>query len=412
MSKRLQQKILGTIFLLAFSRFGNYIPLPNIDHKAAYQSIASNSIANLLNVFSGGGVASIGIFVLGIIPYINASILMQLVTNVIPSLEKLQKEEGEIGRKKIARITRYLTLVLSIIQGVGLSLWLRPFVFGWGNEFIIGTTLTVTAGALINMWTAEKITEKGLGNGSSLLIYTNILAGSPKLVHQQLIHNKTLADLPEIILILTIVLVTITGIIFIQEGTKKIPILSARQLGTGQTETKTSYLPLRLNQGGVMPLIFASTFLSIPAYLSQLTSNTVLLRIFSALSPNGQNKTIYLMCYFLLILLFSYFYTSLVTNCEEISKNLKKMEFSIPGIRPGKATTVYLQKTLNRLTFFGASFLACVTIIPIIIESTLGLTTFKGLGANSLLILVGVAIDTSRQIQTYIISKNYEDMID
>jgi preprotein translocase subunit SecY len=203
----------------------------------------------------------------------------------------------------------------------------------------------------------------------------------------------------------------IRGIIFVQEGTRRIPIVSARQLGKGQSQNKTSYLPLRLNQGGVMPIIFASAFLVLPGYISQITTNKQILSLLASLSPNGGNKTIYLLFYFSLILFFSYFYASLILNPSDISKNLKKMESSIPGIRPGKATTDYLQKTLNRLTFLGALFLAFIAVIPSIIESITEISTFKGLGATSLLILVGVAIDTSKQIQTYLISKNYENIM-
>jgi preprotein translocase subunit SecY len=203
----------------------------------------------------------------------------------------------------------------------------------------------------------------------------------------------------------------IIGIIFVQEGTRRIPVISARQLGKGQLENKTSYLPLRLNQGGVMPIIFASAFLVLPAYISQITTNSIALKVASTLSPNGENKIIYLTFYFLLILFFSYFYASLILNPSDVSKNLKKMESSIPGIRPGKATTDYLQKTLNILTFLGALFLAFIAVVPSVIENLTNISTFKGLGATSLLILVGVAIDTSKQVQTYMISKNYETIL-
>jgi preprotein translocase subunit SecY len=203
----------------------------------------------------------------------------------------------------------------------------------------------------------------------------------------------------------------IIGIIFVQEGTRRIPIISARQLGKGQLQNKTSYLPLRLNQGGVMPIIFASAFLVLPNYIIQITNNPLIVNIATTLSPSSENKTIYLLFYFLLILFFSYFYASLVINPVDVAKNLKKMESSIPGIRPGKATTDYLQKTLNRLTFLGALFLAFIAVIPSIIENVTAISTFKGLGATSLLILVGVAIDTSKQVQTYLISKNYENIM-
>jgi len=407
----IQSRILLTIALLVLSRFGTFVPIPGVDHDAFYQSIANNPMVSFLNIFSGGGFASIGIFALGIIPYINASILVQLGTNSIPSLEKLQKEEGESGRQKISQITRYLALGWSFIQSLGISFWVRPYVFNWNTQFVIEMTLALTTGAMLIMWLSEQITEKGIGNGPSILIFVNITAGLPKLIQQSSGVSNNLNNFTQLILLGLIFLAMIVGIIFVQEGTRRIPIISARQLGKGQSQNKTSYLPLRLNQGGVMPIIFASAVLVLPSYISQLTDNRIILNILSLLSPNGGNKTIYLLFYFLLILFFSYFYASLVINPTDVAKNLKKMESSIPGVRPGKATIDYLQKTLNRLTFLGALFLAFIAVIPSIIENVTNISTFKGLGATSLLILVGVAIDTSKQVQTYLISKNYENIM-
>ena len=387
------------------------MPIPGVDHDAFYQSISTNPLVNFLNIFSGGGFASIGIFALGIVPYINASIVMQLATTSIPTLEKLQKEEGEAGRQKISQTTRYLALAWSIIQSLGIAFWVRPYVFDWNMQFIIEMTTALTTGSMLVMWISEQITEKGIGNGASILIFVNIISGLPKLLQQTSYSSGNSTTFYQLTLLAIIFLIMIIGIIFVQEGTRRIPIISARQLGKGQTQNKTSYLPLRLNQGGVMPIIFASTFLVLPGYASQITNNTQILNLVVSLSPNGENKTIYLLFYFSLILFFSYFYASLVLNPSDISKNLKKMESSIPGIRPGKATTDYLQKTLNRLTFLGALFLAFIAVIPSIIESITEISTFKGLGATSLLILVGVAIDTSKQIQTYLISKNYENIM-
>ena len=406
----IQSRIFLTLILIILSRFGTFIPIPGVDHDAFYQSISSNPIVSFLNIFSGGGFASIGVFALGIVPYINASILIQLGTTSISSLEKLQKEEGEAGRQKLSQITRYVALGWAIVQSVGVSFWVRPYVFNWDTQFILEMTLALTTGSILVMWISEQITEKGIGNGASMLIFVNIISGLPKLI-QQSSNSLNSNGLSELLMLALIFLVMIIGIIFIQEGTRRIPIISARQLGKGQIENKTSYLPLRLNQGGVMPIIFASAFLVLPAYISQLTTNPTLINIAMLLSPNGGNKTLYLLFYFLLILFFSYFYASLILNPADVSKNLKKMESSIPGVRPGKATTDYLQKTLNRLTFLGALFLAFIAVVPSIIENLTNISTFKGLGATSLLILVGVAIDTSKQVQTYLISKNYESIL-
>jgi preprotein translocase subunit SecY len=407
----IQSRVILTFLLIILSRFGTFIPVPGVDHDAFYQSISNNPIVSFLNIFSGGGFASIGVFALGIVPYINASILIQLGTTSIPSLEKLQKEEGESGRQKISQITRYIALGWAIIQSIGVSFWVRPYVFNWDIQFVIEMTLALTTGSMLIMWISEQITEKGIGNGASMLIFVNIISGLPKLIQQSSGSIESKGSVFELIALASIFLIMIVGIIFIQEGTRRIPIISARQLGKGQIQSKTSYLPLRLNQGGVMPIIFASAFLVLPAYISQITTNPIILTIVSLLSPTSSNKSIYLLFYFLLILFFSYFYASLILNPSDVSKNLKKMESSIPGIRPGKATTDYLQKTLNRLTFLGALFLAFIALVPSLIESITSISTFKGLGATSLLILVGVAIDTSKQVQTYLISKNYENIL-
>ena len=407
----IQSRVILTFLLIILSRFGTFIPVPGVDHDAFYQSISNNPIVSFLNIFSGGGFASIGVFALGIVPYINASILIQLGTTSIPSLEKLQKEEGEAGRQKISQITRYIALGWAIIQSVGVSFWVRPYVFNWDIQFVIEMTLALTTGSMLVMWISEQITEKGIGNGASMLIFVNIISGLPKLIQKSSGSIEDKSNLFELFALALIFLIMIIGIIFIQEGTRRIPIISARQLGKGQIQNKTSYLPLRLNQGGVMPIIFASAFLVLPAYVSQLTTNPIILSIATLLSPSSANKGIYLLFYFLLILFFSYFYASLILNPSDVSKNLKKMESSIPGIRPGKATTDYLQKTLNRLTFLGALFLAFIALVPNLIESITNISTFKGLGATSLLILVGVAIDTSKQVQTYLISKNYENIL-
>nr|BDA97933.1 preprotein translocase subunit SecY [Chroomonas collegionis] len=409
--KGIQERIFTTIGLLILSRLGTFIPVPGVDHDAFYESIASNPIVSFLNIFSGGGFASIGIFALGIVPYINASIIMQLGTTSISSLEKLQKEEGESGRQKITQITRYVALFWALVQSIGISFWVRPYVFNWDISFIISMSLALTTGSMLIMWFSEQITEKGVGNGPSLLIFINIISGLPKLLQQKAPSINGTNQLTELFILAFIFLLMIVGIIFVQEGTRRIPIISAKQLGQKQGQTKTSYLPLRLNQGGVMPIIFASALLVLPSYLMQLTSNEIVLTILSLFSPAGPNKNIYLLFYFFLILFFSYFYSSLVLNPSDVSQNLKKMESSIPGVRPGKATTDYLQKTLNRLTFLGALFLALIAVIPSVIESITNISTFKGLGATSLLILVGVAIDTSKQVQTYLLSKTYEDIM-
>jgi len=276
--------------------------------------------------------------------------------------------------------------------------------------FMASTTLALAAGSMFVMWLGEMITEKGVGSGPSLLIFVNIVATLPRALGQTI--SLVRADSSTIggILVLTAVfLATIVGIVFVQEGSRKIPIIYAkRQVGNKLFREQKSYLPLRLNQGGVMPIIFAYSVLSLPWALAQYTQSPALIQVANLLSPTSW---FYIPFYFLLILFFSYFYASLIINPVELAQNLKKLGASIPGVRPGKATAEYIEGILNRLTLLGALFLCAVAIIPTTVERATGITTFQGLGATSLLILVGVAIETSKQIQTYVISQRYEGMV-
>lgn len=408
----LRGRILLTLGLLLLVRLGIYIPIPNIDRVAFAQNLANNPLSGFLNTFSGGGFSTLGIFTLGILPYINASIILQLLTSALPSLENLQKNEGEQGRRQIAQYTRYASLIWAIIQGIGLSLWAQTFTTNSNHfAFVFSSTLALAAGSMFVMWLGELITERGVGNGPSLLIFVNIVAVLPQALAQTVsLARADSTRIGGIILLTLVFLLMIVGIVFVQEGQRRIPIISAkRQVGNRMYREQKSYLPLRLNQGGVMPIIFATSVLFLPALItSQFPGNTTVLQIANFLSPSSW---FYIVFYFSLILFFSYFYASLVINPEDLSKNLKKMGSSIPGIRPGKATTQYIEQVLNRLTLLGAVFLGAVAIVPTIVERATGITTFQGLGATSLLILVGVAIDTSKQIQTYVVSQRYEGMV-
>nr|WDA98988.1 preprotein translocase subunit SecY [Sciadococcus taiwanensis] len=404
-------RILLTMKLILIARLGIFTPIPGIDHNAFSSSLAKNSIVSFLNVFTGGSFTSVGLFSLGIVPYINASIIVQLLTTAIPSLERLQKEEGELGKKKISQITRYISLGWSFIQALGIAFWLKPYIFEWNIYFVVQTILLLVSGSMLIMWFAETITEKGIGNGPSIIIFVNIVSNMSRVISEISTGKYNLGNFQNWLIYLAIVLVTIIGIILVQEGTRKIPIISARQLGKHNAQTQNSYLPLRLNQSGVMPIIFASAVLVLPASIIQITNNIYVARILSLFSPSSPTKIVYFLFYFFLILFFSYFYTSIILNPEELSQNLKKMTVTIPGIKPGAMTEKFLKKTLNKLTFLGAIFLACVAIIPIISEFLTGMAIFKGFGGTSILILVGVAIDTSRQLQTYLISKNYENVM-
>lgn len=412
----LRGRLLITVGMLILVRLGAFIPVPGIDRVAFQQGLRDSGLAGLVSfvdVFVGGGLSALGVFALGILPYINASIILQLLTAAIPSLENLQKNEGEAGRRKISQITRYVALGWAIIQSFGIALLVSRFAENPGPWFIAGTVMALTAGSMFVMWVGELITERGVGNGASLLIFVSIVSTLPRSIGQTVEIAQTGGrELVTWVVILVLVfLAMIVGIVFVQEGTRRIPIISARrQVGRRLYLEKSSYLPLRLNQGGVMPIIFANAVLFLPVQLvaNFFRGNQTLEQVASYLSP--QNPW-HVLPYLLLILFFSYFYASLVVNPVDMSQNLKKMGASIPGIRPGVATSNYIEKVLNRLTFLGAIFLSLVAIVPTAIESQSPVKTFQGFGATSLLILVGVAIDTAKQIQTYVISQRYEGMV-
>src|SRR6476469_529116 len=412
----LRGRLLVTIGLLILIRLGVYIPIPNIDRLRFAQDIQNNQVFGLFDLLAGGGLQALGIFALGILPYINASIILQLLTAAIPSLENLQKNEGEAGRRKISQITRYVSLGWAILQSVGISAALlqRYATNGGGPLFIAETALALTAGSMFVMWVSELITERGIGNGASLLIFINIVSVLPRSLGQtfELDQSGDTQVVGRVVVLLLVFLVTIVGIVFVQEGTRRIPIISARrQVGRKVYRESRSYLPLRLNQGGVMPIIFASSVLIVPSFLAQSLNNPFLVQVANVLSPNGPAPWAYALFYLTLILVFIYFYASLIVNPVDMSHNLKKMGASIPGIRPGQKTSDYVEKVLNRLTFLGAIFLGLVAIVPTAVESAIGVQTFRGFGATSLLILVGVAIETAKQIQTYVISQRYEGMV-
>jgi preprotein translocase subunit SecY len=413
----LRGRLLVTVGILILVRLGIFLPVPGIDRPKFAEAISgNNSIFGLLDIFSGRGLSTLGVFALGILPFINASIIIQLLTAALPSLENLQKNEGEAGRRKISQITRYVTVVWAIIQSVAFSaLFLQQFAKTPGPIFVAETAIALTAGSMFVMWASELITERGIGNGASLLIFVNIVASLPKSLGDtiDLVQVGGREIVGRVIVLVLVFMFTIVGIVFVQEGMRRIPIISARrQVGRRVLAEQRSYLPLRLNSGGVMPIIFAAAILSLPQLVANFTKNPELANIVNTyLSPGGSAPWVYALVYLTSIVFFSYFYSSLILNPVDVAQNLKKMGSSIPGIRPGKATSEYIEKVTNRLTFLGAIFLGLVAIIPTAVESALKVPTFKGLGATSLLILVGVAIDTAKQIQTYVISQRYEGMV-
>lgn len=409
----LRGRLLVTIGMLILVRVGIFLPLPGINRLIFSQAVANNSVINFLDIFSGGGLSALGIFALGIIPFINASIIMQLMTTALPTLENLQKNEGEAGRRKISQYTRYVALGWALLQSFGISIWVQGTgaVLDPGIGFSLETMVALTAGSMFVMWAGELITERGVGNGASLLIFVSIVAGLPRSLGSTIaLAQADSSRVGGVVLLLAIFLVMIVAIVFVQEGTRRIPIISARrQVGRKLYREQSSYLPLKLNQGGVMPIIFASSVLILPSFIGQtFATNDAVVAVTNFLAPNTWG---YVLLYLVLILGFSYFYSSLVVNPVDMSQNLKKMGSSVPGIRPGTATSTYLTRVLNRLTLLGAIFLGAVAIIPTAVERATGVATFSGIGATSLLILVGVAIETSKQIQTYVISQRYEGMV-
>ncbi len=412
----LRSRLLVTVGLLVLVRLGIYIPVPGIDRVRFSEFVnggGAGGVLGFLDIIGGGGLSLVGIFALGILPFINASIIMQLLTAAIPALEDLQKNEGEAGRRKISQVTRYVAFGWTVLQSGMLSCFLlRDFADNFGVPFVIQTMLALTAGSMFVMWVGELITERGLGNGASLLIFLNIVSSLPRVLGEtvDLAQSGDRGTIGGIIILLLVFIMTIVGIVFVQEGTRRIPIVSARrQVGRKLYLEKSNYLPLRLNQGGVMPIIFASSMLILPLSLVGYIKNEAFTNF---MSQNFRpTSPLYILVYLLMIVFFSYFYASLVVNPEDMSRNLKKMGASIPGIRPGRATTDYISKVLNRLTFLGAIFLGLVAVVPSMVESATRVQTFNGFGATSLLILVGVAIDTAKQIQTYVISQRYEGMV-
>jgi len=414
----LRGRVLTTLGLLMLIRLGIYIPMPGID-RVAFQSFIEQGgqLIGFLDIFTGGGISTLGVFALGILPFINASIILQLLTASLPQLEDLQKNEGEAGRRKLAQITRYVALGWGLIQSIIFAMILRPYAVEGLSEvvFVAQTALALVTGSMVVMWLSEVITERGIGQGASLVIFLNIVATLPKALGSTIEKAQTgdRNDVFGIVILVLVFLITIVGIIFVQEGQRRLPIVSAkRQVGGGAVlPNRQSYLPLKLNAGGVMPIIFASALIFLPLTLANVSNNPFLIKAASALNPGGPNAWIYALVFFSLILGFSYFYASLTFNPVDVASNLKRGGVAIPGVRPGTATATYLEGVKNRLTLLGGLFLGAVAIIPSAVERATGVTTFQGLGATSLLILVGVAIDTAKQVQTYVISQRYEGLV-
>jgi preprotein translocase subunit SecY len=390
------KKVLFTIFIIILIRLGNFIPVPNVDQRYLVNILNANPS---LKAFFNTETLILSVFSLGILPNINASILIQLLVSAVPYLEKLQKEEGETGRRQIKQYTRSLTLFIAILESLSIAFSLRPILFNWNLAVCGEIVLALTTGSMIILWLSDLITEEGIGNGSSIVITLNILSVLPNTI-QTLVQSGNILS---ILLSLSSFTILIIGIIYVQEAVRIIPLISAKQLFAQQNQTgnqtmRTSYLPLKINQGGVMPIIFSSTFLT---FLTVGVNYLLSLKILPIEINNPQTVTlIYGGINFILIFAFSLFYSNLILNPKEIAKDLNKMAITIPDVRPGKQTTSFLKKTLTRLSLLGALFLAILVAIP-------NTRSSYGFGVTSLLILVGVTVDTARQIHTLLISKIY-----
>jgi preprotein translocase subunit SecY len=398
-------RLLFSLGILLLIRVGTFLPVPGINHSDLAFYIERHSVAkNLISTFSGENTFVIGVFTLNIFPYINATIFIQLLLGFSPKLAKLQKEGDFNGRRSISRLTRLVTLLWAIVQSIGVTLYLRQILFDWNYTLAAEIVLWLTTGSMIVLWLSELITDYGLGNGTSLLVYTNIISNLPNILKRLVLENSENLTLLSILGISLLIFSSLYGIVFLQQGIRKIPLISSKQLNqfAGQDEIN-SYLPLRLNQAGVMPIILTTAFLVIPNYI-------VNLQIFQWLNFLSSFKIFYWIGYFVLILTFSSFYSSIVLNPKDLSDQLQKMAFTIPGIRPGLQTTFYLKQIIKRITLLGATILAIIVVVPNFIESTLNITGLSSLSTTSLLILAGVVLDLIREIDNIYYSNVYNNM--
>jgi preprotein translocase subunit SecY len=408
----IRKKLAFTAAMLALYRIGAYIPAPGINVDAV-QQIAQNftgsNVLGFLNLFSGGSLQRFAIFALGIMPYITASIMLQLLTVVIPALDKLRKE-GEVGQQKITQYTRYLTVALAFGQSIGYVFLFRTFSSGsadvvenftFGRVFVIVTTLT--AGCVLLMWLGELITQRGIGNGISLMIFASIAAGIPDGVVKWWNNPDQVFKVMMPFLALAI----IAAIVFMQEGQRRIPIQYAKRVvGRRMAGGGSTYLPLRVNMAGVIPVIFAASLMAFPPTVGELTQAGWAQDFSTFFSPNGWA---YLVGESIFIIVFTYFYTAVTFNPVEQADNLKKYGGFIPGVRPGRPTAEYLDRILARLTFPGALYLAAVAALPTILINQTSANFF--FGGTSILIVVGVALDTMKQLEAQLMMRNYEGFL-
>ncbi len=413
----LKKRIIYTLALLIVYRIGVHVPTPGIDGVALASFFAKmeGTIFGIFNMFSGGALERLSVFALGIMPYISASIILQLLTVAVPHLERLKKE-GEHGRKKITQYTRYGTVVLSIIQGLGISVGLEsmtspggaPVVIHPGWAFRLITVITLTAGTSFIMWLGEQITERGIGNGISLIIFAGIVASIPSAIGNSLRLLSTGEMGIFAIIILAVLMVLVVGfIIFVEQGQRRIPVQYAKRVvGRKMYGGQSTYLPLKINTSGVIPPIFASSIIMFPATIASFIAIPWLQNIASSIMPGN---VIYELMFVSFIFFFCYFYTAVTFNPVDVADNMKKQGGYIPGIRPGKRTADHIDRVLTRITLGGAIYVSAVCVLPSILISKFNVPFY--FGGTALLIVVGVAIDTISQMESHMLSRHYEGFL-
>ncbi len=418
--KDLRDKILFTLGMLAVYRVGGFVPLPGIDSSAiaAFFSGTSNNLFGLYNTFVGGALQRASIFSLGIMPYISASIIIQIMGAVIPSIQAMQKE-GQEGRNKLGQWTRYLTIVLSFFQGIGIGNWLFSQATSTGQSLVISgvsrtgfvmlTALTLTAGSMFIVWLGEQITARGIGNGISLIIFIGIMAQMPRAVFSEaeLVFSGE-RSIPMLAAILVLVVAVIMFIVFVDQGTRRIPLQSPKRVvGRKVMGGANSFLPFKVNTAGVMPVIFASAILFVPMQIATWMPNWTAAQTFGAAFLPGH--WVYSLTFSVMIVFFAYFYTAIIYNPKEIAENLKKSGGFIPGVRPGRKTAEFIDQILTRVVLPGAIFLALISVVPLHLKNALNMTFY--IGGTSVLIAVGVALDTLRQLQTHLQNQHYDGFL-
>jgi preprotein translocase subunit SecY len=413
----LKKRIIFTLFMLAVYRVGCHIPTPGIDGAAlsAFFSARQGTLFGLFDMFSGGALSQMSVMALGIMPYISASIILELLTVVVPHLEKLKKE-GEQGRKKITQYTRYGTVILSVIQGFGIAVGLERMsspggamvvpIGGWGFRLL--TVVTLTAGTAFLMWLGEQITERGIGNGISLIIFSGIVARFPVAVANTFRLMGTGEITPFFMALLLAVMIAVVGfIVFVERGQRRIPVQYAKRVvGRRMYGGQSTHLPLKVNTSGVIPPIFASSIIMFPATIANFLNVKEIPWLETVVNFLNPGHIVYILIYVVFIVFFCYFYTAVHFNPVDVADNMKKYGGFIPGIRPGKNTAEYIDRVLTRITFTGAIYVSAVCVLPHLLISRLNVPFY--FGGTALLIVVGVAMDTSNQIESHMLTRHYE----